>query len=229
MRIMFFLAAIAVMGVLCAAEKPYTCSLKVGTPKLEQKAEEVKEEDKADPKDKAAKGKTSENEASGNEESKDDKAPKKGKAAKGKEAKSPEPKMAAGSKVMRRKLTWPVRVSFQGKDFPSDAKLLCTYVGTQDGAPAILGKDEIDVALDKNGIFKKEVTSPEAVTVKTRKKTKSKKSGGITSETTGARISGCVIQLVVGDEVLRSYATKSPWAKLAKKNPLPEEEILKYR
>ena len=236
MRAMFFLAAVAVMGALCAAEKPYTCSLKVGTPKLEQKAEEAGAEDKA-AKDKApAKGKAAKGKAAKAEEPAAE-APKKGKAAKGKAAKgkakvvkAPEPKIPAGSKVMRRKMIWPVTVSFQGKDFPSDARLRFTYIGTKDGAPAILGKDDIDVALDKNGIFKKDVASPEAVMVKTRKSTGGgKKGGGTTSETTGERLAGCVVQLIIGDEVVRSYATKPPWAKLAKKNPLPEEEILKFR
>ena len=61
--------------------------------------------------------------------------------------------------------------------------------------------------------------------------TKTKKQSGKSSTTTvkGDHISGCVIQLLVGDEVKRSFATKSTWSKLAAKNPLPEEEILKFR
>ena len=130
------------------------------------------------------------------------------------------------TKTMKQKLTWPVTVSFRGKGVPNDGmKLKCFAVGTTDDKPAMLNEQEIEIKLDEKGDFKYEYAPPEM------KQTKTKKQSGKSSTTTvkGDRISGCIIQLLVGDEVKRSFATKSTWAKLAAKNPLPEDEILKFR
>ena len=47
------------------------------------------------------------------------------------------------------------------------------------------------------------------------------------SETTGSRVTGCIIQLMVNDTVEKAFASNSQWSSLAKKSPLPESDILK--
>ena len=184
MRILCLLAMVAVAGSLFAAEKPYTCSLKVENPKTVSRTE-----------DSSKGGRNSRNQ----------------------------------TKTIRRKMTWAVKVSFRGKDFPSGVKLNCVYLGITNGQTAILGRQPTEVTLDEKGDFKVEMTSPEAVLTKTKTRRGRGRNSGTQSETKGSRITGCVIQLIVGGEVVRSYATKPTWAKLARKNPLPDDEILKLR
>ena len=184
-RILCLLAMVAVAGSLFAADKPYTCSMKVGNPQTVSKTDD-----------------SGNNKNGGNAQTQ--------------------------TKTTRRKMTWPVTVSFRGKDFPSGVKLNCIYLGTTDGQATILGRQPTDVTLNEKGDFKVELSSPEAVMTKTKSRGRGRNSN-TKSEAKGSRITGCVIQLLVGDEVVRSYATKPTWAKLARKNPLPEDEILKLR
>lgn len=188
-RILCLMSAVAVAGTLFAAEKTYTCSMKVGNPKIISKTEETA-------------------------------------SAGGGDFQEP-------TKMTRRKMTWPVTVSFRGKEYPtSGIKLNCVYFGMTDGQTTVLGRQPADVTLDEKGDFKIEMTSPDAVMPTTKARGGFARngrpiSGG--SEVKGTRISGCVIQLLVGDAVVRSYASRPTWAKLARKNPLPEEDILKLR
>ena len=130
------------------------------------------------------------------------------------------------TKTMKQKLTWAVKVSFRGKSIPNEGlKLKCFAIGTTNDEPAILNSQEIEIKLDEKGDFSYEYAPPEM----TQTKTKKQSGKGSTTTVKGDRISGCVIQLLVGNEVKRSFATKSTWAKLAAKDPLPEEEILKFR
>ena len=128
--------------------------------------------------------------------------------------------------TMRRRMTWPVKVSFRGKEFPSDVKLQYVCVGNTDGTVAVLDRKSIKVALDEKGDFIIDIASPDAVLVKTKKRTGGRR-GRVVSETKGSRIVGCVVQLLVNGEVVRSFASKPTWAKCARKTPLPEDEILR--
>ncbi len=139
------------------------------------------------------------------------------------------------TKTTSRSLSWPVTVSFTGKSLPAagSVKLKCYFVGTTDGKKAMLGDKTIPVTLDEKGVFKTVVTSPTETLV--RKKTitttrRTRHRGGNTSaksETTGSRVTGCIIQLMVNDTVEKAFASNSQWSSLAKKSPLPESDILK--
>ena len=147
------------------------------------------------------------------------------------------------TKTTERSLSWPVSVSVHGASRPSEdaVKLMCYFIGTTDGSPAMLGEQKVDVKFDEKGGFKTEVASPSEKLVRTTKTTTSggghrrgrRRGGGgsvkTTSETSGSRVTGCIIQLMVNVEVEKAYASNPGWSRLAKTNPLPESEVLKIR
>lgn len=134
------------------------------------------------------------------------------------------------TKTTHQKMIWPVKVSFSGKEIPTEGVTLkCFCLGTTNDKAMILDTKEIKVQLDEKGAFKCDYESPEVTMTKTKRRGNNRNGGGNSSSSSGSRISGCVIQLLVGDTVKRSFATKSTWTKLAAKNPLPEAEILKFR
>ena len=145
------------------------------------------------------------------------------------------------TKVSRRSVSWPVSVSIRGDNIPpSDKiKLKCYFMGTTDGKPDLLGEKTLDVELDDKGRFKTEVESPvEKLVHKTIKtsRVKTTKRGarkavpsGTRSETSGSRVTGCIIQLVVKGKVEKSYASNPGWAKFAKTDPVPIQDVLKIR
>ena len=191
MRGLCLLSAVAVAGALFAAEKPYTCSLKVENPKTVSKTDS----DKGGNNNGGGFGMTR-------------------------------------TKTTRRTMTWATRVSFRGKEFPSDVKLCFFCFGDEDGTAKVLAQETQEVVLDAKGDFKVDLVSPEAVLTKTKSsgnRGNNNGNGSSGSTTKGTRISGCVVQLMVGNEVVRSYASKPTWAKLARKTPLPEAEILGFR
>ena len=139
------------------------------------------------------------------------------------------------TKTTSRSLSWPVTVSFTGKSLPAagSVKLKCYFIGTTDGKKATLGDKTIPVTLDGKGVFKTVVTSPTEKLVRTKTITTTRRTryrGGNSSaksETTGSRVTGCIIQLMVNDSVEKSFASNPKWSKAAKVSPLPENEILK--
>ena len=189
MKGLCLLSAVAVAGALFAAEKPYTCSLKVENPKTVSKTDSNKDDNNG-----GGFGMTR-------------------------------------TKTTRRTMTWATRVSFRGKEFPSDVKLCFFCFGDEDGTAKVLAQETQEVVLDAKGDFRVDLVSPEAVLTKTKSSGNSNGNGNGSSgsKTKGTRISGCVVQLMVGNEVVRSYASKPTWAKLARKTPLPEAEILGFK
>lgn len=149
------------------------------------------------------------------------------------------------SKTVSRSLTWPVSGSVRGEPLPSgdDVKLKCYFIGTTNGKSAMLGEETKDVVLDEKGNFKLDVTSPTEKLVHTTTTTKSggrvrwwgghrRTTGGSTStksSTSGSRVTGCIIQLVIKGKVEKAYASHPGWSTYAKSDPLPEEDILKIR
>jgi len=141
------------------------------------------------------------------------------------------------SKTVSRVVTWPVSGSVRGEPAPSakDVKLMCYFIGTTDGKATMLGTETKNVALDEKGNFKLDVSAPADKLVHTTTVTKSRgrrrggRSGSTKSTTSGTRVTGCIIQLLVKDKVERAYASNSGWGVYAKKHPLSEEDILKIR
>ena len=139
------------------------------------------------------------------------------------------------TKTTSRSLSWPVTVSFTGKSLPEagSVKLKCYFIGTTDGRTTILGDKTIAVTLNENGAVKTVVTSPTEKLVRTKTITTTRRSrhrgGGMSakSETTGSRVTGCIMQLTVNGTVEKAFASNSKWSSFAKQSPLPEADILK--
>ena len=135
-------------------------------------------------------------------------------------------------------VSWPVSVSLRGKNLPAEdaVKLKCYFIGLTDGSPTMLQESSVDVSLDEKGNFKTEISSPEAKLVHTTITTGNRGGGrgrnsstSTKTTTSGTRVTGCIIQLVVNGKVAKSYASKPGWSKLAKVDPLQQEEVLKIR
>jgi len=144
------------------------------------------------------------------------------------------------SKTVTSIVSWPVSVSLRGKNLPAEdaVKLKCYFIGLTDGSPTVLQESSVDVSLDEKGNFKTEVSSPEAKLVHTTVTTGNRGRGGgrnrnasanTKTVTSGTRITGCIIQLLVNGKVEKSYASNPGWSKLAKVDPLQQEEVLKIR
>ena len=97
----------------------------------------------------------------------------------------------------------------------------------------MLGDKTIPVTLDEKGVFKTEVKSPTEKLVRTKTITTTRRrrhrGGGMSakSETTGSRVTGCIMQLTVNGTVEKAFASNSKWSSFAKQSPLPEADILK--
>ena len=147
------------------------------------------------------------------------------------------------TKTTKRSMSWPVSVSVRGDNIPSDnIKLKCYFFGMTNGEQELLGEKTLSVELDDKGNYKMDVESPtEKLVQKTTTTTKVKKvaKGGhvvkkagpssTKSVTTGSRVTGCIIQLVVKGKVEKSYASNSGWAKFAKTDPVSIPDVLKIR
>ena len=148
------------------------------------------------------------------------------------------------TKTVTRTVSWPVSVSIRGEPLPSSdaVKLRCYFFGTTDGKPMLLGEEKLDVTLDEKGNFKTDVSSPTEKLVHTTTKTQTgvsnrrswwarrhhsrSTSSNTKSTTSGTRVTGCIIQLVVNGKVERAYASNPGWSRFAKSDPIPEDEIL---
>ena len=208
MKRLCIVAAVAFAVLSGVAEEPYTCSMRVDNSSTTQKTT--------------------------NGGGKSGKGSSKGKSSK--------------SKTVTSIVSWPVTVSLRGKNLPAaDAvKLKCYFIGVTDGKPTMLQESSVDVALDEKGNFKTDVTSPEAKLVHTTTTTTTGgnngrgrggrgrgRSGGtsksLKTSTSGTRVTGCIIQLIVNGKVEKSYASNSGWSKFAKVDPIQQEEVLKIR
>ena len=207
MKKLCIVAAVVFAVLLGVAEEPYTCSMRVDKSSTTQKT------------------------TNGG-----------GKSSKG-GAKSKSSK----SKTVTSIVSWPVTVSLRGKHLPAaDAvKLKCYFIGVTDGKPTMLQESSVDVALDEKGNFKTDVSSPEAKLVHTTTTTTTGgnghgrsgrgrgRSGGtsknLKTSTSGTRVTGCIIQLLVNGKVEKSYSSNPGWSKFAKVDPIQQEEVLKIR
>ena len=147
------------------------------------------------------------------------------------------------TKTTKRSMSWPVSVSVRGDNIPSDnITLKCYFFGVTNGEQELLGEKTLSVELDDKGNYKMDIESPaEKLVQKTITTTKvkqvargghiAKKAGpsSTKSVTTGSRVTGCIIQLVVKGKVEKSYASNPGWSKLAKVDPVQVGEVLKIR
>lgn len=124
--------------------------------------------------------------------------------------------------TFERNLKYKAVASFHGPA-PEKPVLKVWYVGMGDGEMIEVGKAEHPLELNEKGRATVELVSPTTKMTKVKKTTQnggrnSRGGGGTKSETTGERVTGCVIQVFAGTELMKSWASDSRWAKAAK-NP----------
>ena len=125
--------------------------------------------------------------------------------------------------TFERNLKYKAVASFHGPA-PEKPVMKVWYVGMGDGGKEMIevGKAEHPLELDEKGRATVELVSPTTKMTKVKKTTwsggrNSRGGGGTTkSETTGERVTGCVIQVFAGDQLMKSWASDSRWAKAAK-------------
>ena len=123
---------------------------------------------------------------------------------------------------------WVAHVSCSGKNVPEQAKLKVFFIGYDNGKLDVLSDKEYSTNLEVGKRSDIDIVSPNAVMVKTTKTTRSRRhGGGATSKTTGERISGCVIQLYVGNEILKTYASQSSWIEGLHNQPFDSDRLQK--
>lgn len=138
--------------------------------------------------------------------------------------------------VFERNLKYKAVASFYGQT-PEKPVLKVWYIGTGDGGKEMIevGKAEHPLELDEKRRAQIELASPMAKLVKTKTTTRSggggrrgRRGGGSVStksETTGDRVTGCVIQVFAGDQLMKSWVSDSRWAKAAR-NPSFSLELI---
>ena len=131
-------------------------------------------------------------------------------------------------KTTVRNKKWVAHVSCSGKNVPEKAKLKVFFIGYTDGKLDVLGEKEYTTNLEVGKRNDIDIVSPDAVMVKTTTTKQSRRrGGGATSKTTGERMSGCVIQLSVGEEIVKTYATQSAWISGLHNEPFSAEKLEK--
>lgn len=146
------------------------------------------------------------------------------------------------SRTVATVVSWPVKVSLRGKSLPSPnaVKLKYCIIGETDGRSVIMEEKKLSVSLDAHGDYKTVISSPTAKIVHTTTVSRTRNGGrrngnrrnrstNVKTSSSGTRVTGCIVQLVVNGEVERCYASDFRWRKLAKINPLPLEDVLKAR
>ena len=129
---------------------------------------------------------------------------------------------SSSTTTFERNLKYKAVASFHGPA-PEKPVMKVWYVGMGNGGKDMIevGKAEHPLELDEKGRATVELVSP--TTKMTKKKTttqsggrNSRGGGGTKSETTGERVTGCVIQVFAGGQLMKSWASDSRWAKAAK-------------
>ena len=131
---------------------------------------------------------------------------------------------SSSTTTFERNLKYKAVASFHGPA-PEKPVMKVWYVGMGDGGKEMIevGKAEHPLELDEKGRTTVELVSPTTKMTKVKTTTQSggrnsRGGGGTKSETTGERVTGCVIQVFAGDQLMKSWVSDSRWAKAAK-NP----------
>ena len=130
---------------------------------------------------------------------------------------------SSSTTTFERNLKYKAVASFHGPA-PEKPVMKVWYVGMGDGGKEMIevGKAEHPLELDEKGHATVELVSPTTKMTKVKTKTQSggrnsRGGGGTTkSTTTGERVTGCVIQVFAGNQLMKSWASDSRWAKAAK-------------
>lgn len=120
---------------------------------------------------------------------------------------------------------WTAEITSPTTNITEKIELRAYYIGTEDGAFAIIGKDKYPVAFSDKGRATVEIASPVAKLVRTTKQVGSRRNNHTEKTTTGERINGLVLQLWVDGTIVKTYASQSAWAKAAWTPDLSEEHL----
>ena len=129
--------------------------------------------------------------------------------------------------TFERNLKYKATASFHGPA-PEKPVMKVWYIGMGDGGKEMIevGKEERQLELNEKGRAVVELTSPTTKLTKVKTTTQSgggnSRYGGGSSSTkstmSGERVTGCVIQVLAGGELLKSWVSDSRWSKAAR-NP----------
>ena len=148
------------------------------------------------------------------------------------------------SKTVTSIVTWPVKVSVRGENLPAEGaiKLKCYFIGVTDGKPNLISEKSVPVALDEKNNFETDISSPPVKLVHTTTTTKhggnsnryrssrrGNTSTSVKTSTSGTRVTGCIIQLVVNGKTEKSFASNPGWSKFARADFFSIDEVLKIR
>ena len=130
---------------------------------------------------------------------------------------------SSSTTTFERNLKYKAVAGFHGPA-PEKPVMKVWYVGMGDGGKEMIevGKAEHPLELDEKGRATVELVSPMTKMTKVKTTTQSggrnsRGGGGTTkSTTTGERVTGCVIQVFAGDQLMKSWVSDSRWAKAAK-------------
>jgi len=148
------------------------------------------------------------------------------------------------SKTVTSIVTWPVKVSVRGENLPAEGaiKLKCYFIGVTDGKPNLISEKSVPVALDEKNNFETDISSPPVKLVHTTTTTKhggnsnryrssrrGNTSTSVKTSTSGTRVTGCIIQLVVNGKTEKSFASNPGWSKFARADFFSIDEVLRIR
>ena len=135
--------------------------------------------------------------------------------------------------TFERNIKFKAVVSFHGPA-PEKPLMKVWYIGLGDGGKEMIevGHEDRQIELNEKGRAEIELTSPTTKMIKKTTTTSGGRGsrggcgGGSTkSTTTGERVTGCVIQVFAGDQLMKSWVTDSRWSKAAR-NPSFSFELI---
>ena len=137
---------------------------------------------------------------------------------------------SSSSKTIKRNMRWRADVRIRGKGRPQKSELRVFYIAYHDDdmKPYIIKKEKHPLKLAAEGKDSIELTSPTTRLTKKRTHSSSSSRGGFRSTrstTTGERIGGCIIQLVVDGKVTRVWTSNPSWEKISWDDPFTEESL----
>lgn len=129
-------------------------------------------------------------------------------------AKSNTAKKSTKEKVKVKKMAWQATISGGSTNLTRKIELKAYYVGQQEGELDFLKTDTKPIEFESSGKAQILLESPVTKLVKTDK------------GSSGDRIDGLIAQLLVDGTVIRTFASKPVWAKVAWQTELKSEDLL---
>lgn len=130
-----------------------------------------------------------------------------------------------GGTAITRNAKYQAKLTFtNGK--PEKAVLKVYFLGVSNGESTIeeLQSESYPVEVDEKGRAVVEIASRSFTQKKTKPRGNGRGKGG-DKTVTGSRITGCVVQLYVGEKLMKGWASDGRWSKLASKGEFKVENL----